>query len=157
MRQGWLSHSTSGKIETQRRETWSLETQLSLCTVVGSEAGCVCVCVCFQRGRKIVPGGFCRAPAQQSCDSIKIIIKESPGSPVVKDTLSNAEDTGSTLGWGTKIPQATGQLRRTRKAFTPQQGPSTAKKKKTHYNKLINFKNSFSPLYSTYQGPFTVY
>ena len=33
-----------------------------------------------------------------------------PGGPVVKNPPSNAGDTGSIPGWGTKIPHATGQL-----------------------------------------------
>ena len=33
-----------------------------------------------------------------------------PGGPVVETTPSNAEDTGSIPGWGTKMPHATGQL-----------------------------------------------
>ena len=35
---------------------------------------------------------------------------EFPGGPVVKNPPSNSGDLGSTLGWGTKIPPATGQL-----------------------------------------------
>ena len=58
----------------------------------------MCVCVCVQKGRKIVLGGFYRSPTQQHCDSIKIIIRDSAGSPVVKNTPSNAGDTGSMLG-----------------------------------------------------------
>ena len=34
-----------------------------------------------------------------------------PGGPVVKNLPSNAGDMGSVPGWGTKIPNATGQLR----------------------------------------------
>ena len=34
-----------------------------------------------------------------------------PGSPVVKKQSSNAKDTSSIPGWGTKIPHAKGQLR----------------------------------------------
>ena len=33
-----------------------------------------------------------------------------PGSPLVKNPLSNARDTGSVPGPGTKIPHAMGQL-----------------------------------------------
>ena len=33
-----------------------------------------------------------------------------PGGPVVKNPPSNARDTGSIPGWGTKIPQEAGQL-----------------------------------------------
>ena len=33
-----------------------------------------------------------------------------PGGPVVKNLPSNAEDVGSILGQGTKIPHAAGQL-----------------------------------------------
>ena len=33
-----------------------------------------------------------------------------PGGVVVKNLPSNAGDTGSTPGWGTKIPHAAGQL-----------------------------------------------
>ncbi|TEA35916.1 hypothetical protein DBR06_SOUSAS810017, partial [Sousa chinensis] len=33
-----------------------------------------------------------------------------PGGPVLKNPSSNAGDTGSIPGWGTKIPHATGQL-----------------------------------------------
>ena len=32
-----------------------------------------------------------------------------PGGPVVKNPLSNAEHSGSALGWGTKIPHASGK------------------------------------------------
>jgi len=34
-----------------------------------------------------------------------------PGGPVVKNLSSNAGDVGLTPGWGTKIPNALGQLR----------------------------------------------
>ena len=34
-----------------------------------------------------------------------------PGGPVVKNLSSNAGDVGLILGWGTKIPNALGQLR----------------------------------------------
>ena len=36
--------------------------------------------------------------------------REFPGGPVVKNLLSNAGNTGSIPGQGTKIPHATGQL-----------------------------------------------
>ena len=36
--------------------------------------------------------------------------RDFPGDPVVKNTPSNAGDTGSAPGRGTKIPHATGQL-----------------------------------------------
>ena len=36
--------------------------------------------------------------------------RDFPGGPVVKNPPSNAGDLGSILGWGTKIPHATGQL-----------------------------------------------
>ena len=37
-------------------------------------------------------------------------IRDFPGGPVVKNPPSNAEDTGSVSGWGTKIPHDAGQL-----------------------------------------------
>ena len=37
-------------------------------------------------------------------------MKGLPGGSVVKNPLRNAGDVGSTPGWGTKIPHATGQL-----------------------------------------------
>ena len=36
--------------------------------------------------------------------------RDFPGGPVVKNPPSNAGDTGSIPGWGTKIPHAAGQL-----------------------------------------------
>ena len=36
--------------------------------------------------------------------------RDFPGGPVVKNLLSNAGDTGSTPGQGTKIPHAMGKL-----------------------------------------------
>ena len=42
---------------------------------------------------------------------IKMIVKELRGGPVVKNLPSNAGDTGSIPGQGTKISHATGQLR----------------------------------------------
>ena len=36
--------------------------------------------------------------------------RDFPGGPVVKNLLSNAGDTGSIPGQGTKIPHATGKL-----------------------------------------------
>ena len=33
-----------------------------------------------------------------------------PGDPVVRNSLSNAGDTGLIPGWGTKTPHSTGQL-----------------------------------------------
>ena len=56
-----------------------------------------------------------------------------PGGPVGKNPPSNAGDTGSIPGQGTKIPHSTGQkspCTTTREAHVPQQRPSTAKIKK---------------------------
>ena len=56
-----------------------------------------------------------------------------PGGPVVKNLPSNAEDTGSIPGRGTKIPHVAGQLSlhaTTREAREPQQRASAAKKQK---------------------------
>ena len=39
----------------------------------------------------------------------KEYLKDFPGSPVVKNLPSNAGDSGSIPGWGTKIPHAVGQ------------------------------------------------
>ena len=41
----------------------------------------------------------------------KKTLRDIPGGPVVKNPPSNAGDTGSIPGWGTKIPHAAGQLR----------------------------------------------
>ena len=46
-----------------------------------------------------------------------------PGGPVVRNPPSNAGDAGLILGWGTKIPHASGQLSlspKTREPATPQ-------------------------------------
>ena len=48
-----------------------------------------------------------------------------PGGPVVKNLPSNAGDEGSIPGWGTKIPDATGQLSPC--ACMPQLRPDAAK------------------------------
>ena len=40
----------------------------------------------------------------------KLLFRDFPSGPVVKNPPSNAEDTGSILGRGTKIPHAAGQL-----------------------------------------------
>ena len=37
-------------------------------------------------------------------------LRDFPGGPVVKNPPSNTGDAGSIPGWGTQIPQATGQL-----------------------------------------------
>ena len=47
---------------------------------------------------------------KKGLDSKSIISRYHPGGPVVKNPSSNAGDIGSILGWGTKIPHATGQL-----------------------------------------------
>ena len=39
-----------------------------------------------------------------------MIVGDFPGGPVVKNLPSNAGDTGSIPGWGTKIPHTAGQL-----------------------------------------------
>ena len=46
----------------------------------------------------------------QTNTSYKNICREFPGGPVVKNPTFNSGDAGSTTGWGTKIPHATGQL-----------------------------------------------
>ena len=38
------------------------------------------------------------------------LLGDFPGGPVLKNPPSNAGDTGSISGWGTKIPRAVGQL-----------------------------------------------
>ena len=42
--------------------------------------------------------------------SASINLQDFPGGAVVKDSPCNAGDMGSIPGWGTKIPQALGQL-----------------------------------------------
>ena len=41
----------------------------------------------------------------------KILGRDLPGGPMVKNPPSNAGDAGSIPGWGTKIPHTVGQLR----------------------------------------------
>ena len=62
----------------------------------------------------------------------KEYLKDFPGSPVVKNLPSNAGDSGSIPGWGTKIPHAVGAIEPmpcTTGACLLQLRPHTAKKK----------------------------
>ena len=62
--------------------------------------------------------------------NLKPLLGDFPGSLVVRNPPSNAEDRGSTPGWGMKIPQATKHTPKLEKAHTPQQRPTQPKKKK---------------------------
>ena len=49
-----------------------------------------------------------REPSEEAL--VRSQIRDFPGGPVVKNLPSNAGDTGFIPVWGTKIPQALGQL-----------------------------------------------
>ena len=44
-------------------------------------------------------------------EDLKVVYRDFPGGPVVKNLPSKAGNVGSILGWGTKIPHASGELR----------------------------------------------
>ena len=80
-----------------------------------------------------------------------------PGSPVVKSLSSNAGDTGSIPGQGTKIPHASGQLSTSAtnrepctlqwRAHVTQGRPSTAKKKEKEKKNYVPSKSHVIQIY----------
>ena len=59
------------------------------------------------------------------------VYRDFPGGQVVKNLPSNAEDTGSIPGWGTKIPHATGQLSPCAQLLSPR---ASTREKPAHHN-----------------------